>query len=97
MSNKKPTPILDDPNRKICPVCGKRSYSAGGVHPQCAVRLADAPRQQQLKAKSKAEAGQKPAAKKLPHTWIQKKCPACGAEVHVRKKQCNCGFAFDKS
>jgi hypothetical protein len=52
MSHKKPTPILGEHNRKICPVCGKRSYSAGGIHPQCAVQQAD-PREQQLKAKEK--------------------------------------------
>lgn len=41
-------------NGKICPICGKRSYSAGGTHPQCAVRRADA--QQRLKLKAEAEA-----------------------------------------
>jgi hypothetical protein len=25
-----------------CPVCGKPSYSRGGVHPQCSMRQADA-------------------------------------------------------
>jgi hypothetical protein len=53
MTHKKPTPILGEHNAKICPVCGKRSYSAGGIHPQCAVQQADAPREQQLKAKKK--------------------------------------------
>jgi hypothetical protein len=97
MSEKKPTPIFSEPNKKICPVCGKRSYSAGGVHPQCAVQQADAPRQELLKAKKKAAAEKKPAAKKPPQTWNQKRCPKCGVEVHVRKKTCDCGFEFLKS
>jgi hypothetical protein len=96
MSEKKPTPILGEHHRKICPVCGKQSYSIGGVHPQCAVQQADAPREALLKAKKKAEANKKPAAKKLPKTWNQKTCPKCGVEVHVRKKQCDCGFEFSK-
>jgi hypothetical protein len=48
MSEKKPEIIGDRFAVRICPVCGKRAYSAGGVHPQCAVRQADAPRQAQL-------------------------------------------------
>ncbi len=97
MRHKKPTPILGEQNRKICPVCGKRSYSAGGIHPQCAVRQADAPLEQQLKAKKKTEAKKKPVAKKLPQIWNQKNCPKCGVEAHVRERICDCGFDFFKS
>ena len=69
MNHKKPTPILGEHNAKICPVCGKRSYSAGGIHPQCAVQQADAPREQQLKAKAK----KKPVAKKPPQKkWLRR-------------------------
>ncbi len=64
MNHKKPTPILGEQNRKICPVCGKRSYSAGGIHPQCAVQQADAPRQQQLKATKKSDEKKKSAVRK---------------------------------
>ena len=96
--NKKPTPILDEHNGKACPVCGKRSYSAGGIHPQCAVQQADEPRAQQLKEKKKTEAlKKKSVAAKLPQTWSKKKCPKCGVEVHVRKRLCVCGFAFFKT
>jgi rRNA maturation protein Nop10 len=94
MRHKKPTPILGEHNRKTCPVCGERSYSADGIHPQCAVRLADASREEKLKAKKKADAERSSTAKKPPQTWSQKKCPKCGAEVHVRKKRCECGFEF---
>jgi hypothetical protein len=34
-------------------VCGKKSYSAAGIHPQCSVQQADAPRQAALAAKKK--------------------------------------------
>ena len=37
-SNKNPTAIVVEVNIRICPVCGKRYYSLGGIHPQCAVR-----------------------------------------------------------
>jgi ribosomal protein S27AE len=96
MRHKRSSPILDEHNKKICPVCGKASYSAAGIHPQCAVQQADAPREQRLKAKKKTEAKKKPLAKKLPQTWSQKKCPKCGVAVHVRKKTCDCGFDFFK-
>ena len=97
MSHKKPTPIFGEHNAKICPVCGKRSYSAGGIHPQCAVQQADAPREAQLKAKKKAEAKKTPVAKKLPQTWTKKTCPKCGVQTHVRKRICDCGFDLFKS
>jgi hypothetical protein len=35
------TPIID-PNRKRCPVCNHSVYSLAGVHPQCAIKRADA-------------------------------------------------------
>lgn len=54
MSEKKPNPIIYEPNSKICPGCGKRSYSLGGIHPQCAMILADAPRKTRLVAEKKA-------------------------------------------
>lgn len=55
--NKKPVPPLvqDGKPRRLCPVCGKMSYSRGGVHPQCAHKQADAPRLESLKAAKKAE------------------------------------------
>jgi hypothetical protein len=30
--------------RARCPVCHQAAYSAGGIHPQCAVKLSDPPR-----------------------------------------------------
>ena len=54
MSEKRSISI--EPNSKACPVCGKSSYSFGGIHPQCAVLLADAPRADRLDAEKKAKA-----------------------------------------
>jgi hypothetical protein len=56
MSEKKPTPFVFERGSKSCPVCGKRSYSREGVHPQCAVTQADAPRKIRLAAEKKAKA-----------------------------------------
>jgi hypothetical protein len=96
-NNKKPTPVIQNVSNKICPICGKVSYSRDGIHPQCAIVQADAPREQQRMAKKKAEAKKKPVAKKLSPTWNQKKCPKCDVQVSVRKKICDCGFNFFKS
>jgi hypothetical protein len=38
---------------QICAVCGKRSYSLNGIHPQCAVKQADEPRQLKLAAEKR--------------------------------------------
>ena len=56
MSEKKPTPIFTERGSKTCPVCGKRSYSREGVHPQCSVIQADAARTLRIAAEKKARA-----------------------------------------
>ena len=89
MNEKKPTPWISQPSGKVCPVCGTRTYSLGGIHPQCAVYQADAPRVEKLKVERKREAN---ATK--PSTWTKKKCPKCGSEPHVRRKACDCGHVF---
>lgn len=58
MDNKKPGPLFKAPSRTQCPICGKASYSATGIHPQCAVEQADAPRQKILLAAKKELARQ---------------------------------------
>jgi hypothetical protein len=55
MSEKKPIPSIDSSGIKICPVCGKRSYSHDGIHPQCSVNKSDAVRREILAAKKKAK------------------------------------------
>jgi hypothetical protein len=39
---KKPGPLNPVRPRRLCPVCGKVSYSPAGEHPQCALTRADA-------------------------------------------------------
>jgi hypothetical protein len=56
MSDKKPTPQIPIESGKVCPVCKTRTYSRGGIHPQCAVLQADAPRTEKIKAERKLEA-----------------------------------------
>ena len=89
MSEKKPEPILWRDSGKICPVCGKKSYSRAGVHPQCAVKQSDAASAEVIKEKRKREANSCESS-----TWNMKSCPKCKAVSHVRKKQCECGYAF---
>jgi hypothetical protein len=93
MSEKKPVPVMADAGQKLCPVCGKRSYSAAGTHPQCAQIQAEALRKERLAAEKAVE---EKTAKKAPRqrrSW-KKKCPECDAEVHIRKKVCDCGHNF---
>ena len=89
MSEKKPTPLVPQSKGTICPVCGNRTYSRDGIHPQCAAAQADAARVEKLKAERKRE-----AAKAKPSTWRSKRCPMCNAEIHVRRKTCDCGHGF---
>ena len=89
MSEKKPTPWVSQPSGKVCPVCGTRTYSHEGIHPQCAVNQADSARTEELKVERKRE-----ASIPKPSTWTKKKCPKCGVESHVRRKVCECGHEF---
>jgi len=66
-----------------CPVCGKPSYSRGGVHPQCAVARADKVRYRKPVKKPKAAGS----------LW-RKRCPACSREVAARRYSCDCGHKF---
>jgi hypothetical protein len=56
MNTHKPAPLYPAPAGKTCPICGKRSYSAQGIHPQCAVQQADAPRQKLIAEEKKDRA-----------------------------------------
>lgn len=89
MSEKKPTPLVSQPNGTVCPVCGNRSYSQEGIHPQCAVRQADAVRTEALKIARKLE-----TADVKPSSWQVRKCPKCAKELHIRRKACDCGHVF---
>lgn len=84
---RKPTPLIPDPPRKLCPVCGEVAYSMGGIHPQCAVRKAD--EQRLLRSRRATKPGKVPKSAKL-SAW-QRQCKKCRAIVHVRKLICDCG------
>lgn len=98
MSEKNRVPVMVGASPKMCPVCGKRAYSAAGTHPQCAQRQADAARKDKMAEEKAAEekAARQKGSEKAPRqqrSW-KKKCPKCDAEVHVRKKVCTCGHNF---
>ena len=95
MPHTKPDPIGGRKQPKICPVCGKASYSKAGVHPQCSVKKADLERAKVLKEnQAKAEKDKEKSPKvKQPGRW-QKSCPKCKTLLHVRKKNCDCGHSF---
>lgn len=61
MSEKKPSPLIIWPKPKICPVCGHASYSASGLHPQCAMSLADRLQSKRWATEAKANTGNPPA------------------------------------
>ena len=88
MSVLEPVIIVPQPVRAPCPICGKPSYSRGGIHPQCAMRQADEPRLVRLRAAKKAETK---VAK--PSAW-NKKCPKCNVSLHGRRGVCKCGHKF---
>jgi hypothetical protein len=94
MSEKKPTPTITQQNSKECPVCGRRSYSPGGIHPQCAMVRADAPRKAQLLAEKKAAALVKAQTGNSPPSSWEKLCPQCGVRLPARKTACVCGYHF---
>ena len=97
MSNKKPEPMFSAAKPALCPVCGEASYSSAGIHPQCSVKQADEKRRVILKqAELDAAAANKPSAQKPAGRW-EKTCPKCGMTLHVRKKICDCDYAFGKT
>lgn len=89
MSEKKPVPFISSEKGKMCPVCGKKSYSRAGIHPQCAAKQADDTRSKVIKEKRKREAATRDSS-----SWNKKSCPQCQAVSHVRLKQCQCGHVF---
>ena len=93
MSVKKPVLVTADASHNMCPVCGKRSYSVAGTHPQCAERQAETVRKEKLAAEKTVEEKLPAKASRQQRSWT-KKCTKCGTEVHIRKKVCTCGHNF---
>ena len=86
-SISKPAVITQKP--PACPVCGKPSYSLGGVHPQCAVTRAD-------KVRKAAKPVAKPKTAAMSGQW-KKTCPRCSRQVAARRYSCDCGHKFGPS
>ena len=84
-SISKPAVVAQRP--PACPVCGKPSYSLGGVHPQCAVTRAD-------KVRKGAKPVVKPKAASPMGQW-KKTCPKCNRQVAARRYSCDCGHKFE--
>jgi len=74
---------------KLCPVCGQSSYSKDGVHPQCSVQLAD-----EQRAKELLESRKTAVSTEQPRKSWNKQCPKCKTQLHVRRKECDCGHTF---
>lgn len=92
----KPLPLLTPDNnpQRVCSVCGKVSYSRGGVHPQCAEESADAARVKLLKEAQKAESPKEKVANSAALSPWHRLCPKCHKERHIRKQVCDCGHRF---
>ena len=92
--NRKPVPLEPPRLRKHCPVCGEVSYSAAGIHPQCAMQEADAKRTKQIKrVKSVQKARMTTSDTGDLKPW-HRVCPRCKAVVHIRRRACTCGNRF---
>lgn len=89
-SFSRPRPLLEEfsTGRPRCPVCGSPSYSADGIHPQCAALQWDRQRMALVKEAPPLPA-QKP--KRLVVKPWHRLCPRCGIQSHFRKPQCSCG------
>lgn len=92
--SRKPQPLQAPPFRRHCPVCGEVTFSAAGIHPQCAMQQADAKRMARVKSPPKAL--KKKMARDADVKPWQKACPKCQTLVHIRKLVCECGHTFRK-
>ena len=81
MSILKPVTVIPGPDRIFCPICGKATYSRGGIHPQCAMEQADQPRVTRLRNARRTEAK---TEKPKPHVY-KKKCPECNTSSDLRR------------
>lgn len=90
MSSEKSVIVVKPVPKNICPICNRASYSAGGIHPQCAMQQADEIRVSMIRAARASE----PKVKKTPNQSWKKQCPKCDAKVHVRRDNCDCGHSF---
>lgn len=54
MKSDKPRHVTNPPSRRLCPVCGKPSYSPSGIHPQCACRRMDDAERERLRRENQS-------------------------------------------
>lgn len=88
--HQRPQPLYGSTIRPLCPVCGHASYSASGIHPQCAMRAADEVQSTRIKRQNAIKAK---TAGKTPGKF-EKQCPKCRKTHHIRKHACECGHSF---
>jgi hypothetical protein len=88
MSEKKPVMQITGA-RGDCPVCGKPSYSATGMHPQCGVARADALTLDDRKAAAMAGKAKRKSRSKI--------CPKCKHEIPARRTFCGCGYSYSNT
>jgi len=88
----KPQPIYQVRKPSYCRVCGKVSYSASGIHPQCAQTEADQKRVNRQKRTAKTTSAKLDKSLEL-KPW-HNRCPKCRTQVHIRKKTCTCGHVL---
>lgn len=94
VSQKKPSPLIAyGPARRRCPVCGETAYSAAGIHPQCAQVRSEATRLARVTKREGVAPPRKTADGHPAQRWART-CPSCGVQLHVRKRQCDCGQLF---
>ena len=86
MNHKNPTPMIQPTGKKLRPVCGKPSYSLEGIHPQCAVEQADAPRRERLRTEKETavDRQERLAAEVMAQEMPQVPCSSSRASKSVR-------------
>jgi hypothetical protein len=90
MGISKPDPLIAArATRAACPVCGKVSYSATGIHPQCAMNRAATAIHLAAKANLAAQ-----EQKSHPKPIWSKRCPRCRRDLSARRAVCDCGYSF---
>jgi RNA polymerase subunit RPABC4/transcription elongation factor Spt4 len=94
--SRKTQPLLLPQTRKRCPVCDEVSYSASGIHPQCAMARADVVQTAKNKRSALRHKAKTPAIVTADLKPWHRVCPRCKALVHIRKTTCNCGKSLSR-
>jgi len=84
-------PLASERAPRLCPVCGKPTYSREGIHPQCAEQQTDRERMTLLHSLEEIRSETHRRANPVRLKPFHRRCPNCSAELHSRKAQCACG------